>query len=118
MKELFQWVPWFGELAQEVGEGGRKGLVARAKKVDWVGGTCHVLANGEDNADPLTFFYHLASIAGGKAEKRGTIYGSVAEVFGIESDLDHSFDDGFILPTPPAMAVRFNNSGANPDTVR
>ena len=115
MKELFQWVPWFGELAQEVGEGGRKGLVARAKKVDWVGGTCHVLANGEDNADPLTFFYHLASIAGGKAEKRGTIYGSVAEVFGIESDLDHSFDDGFILPTPPAMAVRFNNSGANPE---
>ena len=115
MKELFQWVPWFGELAQEVGEGGRKGLVERAKKVDWAGGTCQVLANGEDRADPLTFFYHLASIAGGKAEKRATVYASVTEVFGIESDLDHSLDAGFILPTPPGMVVRFNNNGGSPE---
>ena len=40
MKELFDWVPWFEELAQKVGEGRRKGLVERAKKVDWAGGKC------------------------------------------------------------------------------
>ena len=114
MKELFQWVPWFEELAKKVGEGRRKGLVERAKKVDWAGGRCAVLAQGEDKADPLTFFYHLASIAGGKAEKRETVYSSVAEVFGIESDLDYSFEDRFILPTPPGFAVMFNNTGADP----
>ena len=113
-KDLFQWVPWFAELAKKVGKGRRKGLVEMAKKVDWAGGRCTVLAQGEENADPLTFFYHLASVAGGKVEKRETIYASVAEVFGIESHLDHSFGDGFILPTPPGFQLMFNNTGADP----
>ena len=112
--ELFQWVPWFGELAEAVAEGRREGLVARAKDVDWAGGTCAVLAEGEDKADPLTFFYHLAAIAGGTAKKRETVYASVAEVFGIESELDYSVGDRFIFPTPPGLQVRFNNSGADP----
>ena len=38
MKELFQWVPWFRELAKAVGEGRREGLVEAAKNVDWAGG--------------------------------------------------------------------------------
>ena len=114
MKELFQWVPWFGELAKEVGEGRKKGLVDRAKKVDWAGLKCAVLEQGEEMADPLTFFYQLASIAGGKAEKRGAVFTSVAEVFGVQSDLDHGFDAGFILPTPPPFTVMFNNTGADP----
>ena len=113
MKEFFQWVPWFGELAKKVGEVRREGLVERAKKVDWAGGKCAVLAEGEEKADPLTFFYHLASIAGGKAEKRETVYASVAKVFGIESELDHSFGGGFILPTPPGFAVMFKHSRAD-----
>ena len=114
MKELFQWVPWFRELARAVGEGRREGLVEQAKMVDWAGKKRAVLAEGEDKADPLTFFYHLASIAGGKAEKRETVYASVAEVFGIESDFDYSRKDGFIFPIPPGLQVRFNNTGANP----
>ena len=114
MKDLFQWVPWFRELAKAVGEGRREGLVERAKMVDWAGMKRAVLAEGEDKADPLTFFYHLASIAGGKPEKRGTVYASVAEVFGIESDFDYSREDGFIFPTPPGLQVRFNNTGADP----
>ncbi len=73
-----------------------------------------MLDQGEDKADPLTFFYHLASIAGGRAEKRETIYASVADVFGIESAFDYSHKDGFIFPTPPALQVLFNNSGADP----
>ena len=114
MKELFQWVPWFRELAKAVREGRQADLVERAKKVDWAGGRCAVLAQGEDKADPLTFFYHLASVAGGKAEKRETVYASVADVFEIESALDYSHKDGFIFPTPPGLQVLFNNSGADP----
>ena len=115
MMELFQWVPWFGELARAVREGRREGLVAGAKKVDWAGMTRAVLAEGEDKADPLTFFYHLASIAGGKAETRETVYAGVAEVFGIKSELDYSVGDRFILPTPPGLVVKFNNTGADPN---
>lgn len=114
MKELFQWVPWFGELATKVAEGRREGLVERAKKVNWAGAKCAVLAQGEERADPLTFFYHLASIAGGKAEKRETVYASIADVFGITSDFDYSLDNRFILPIPPGLQVLFNNSGADP----
>ncbi|MCY4398504.1 MAG: hypothetical protein OXE96_04045 [Gemmatimonadetes bacterium] len=114
MKELFQWVPWFRELAKAVGKGRREGLVEAAKNIDWAGGRCAVLDQGEDKADPLTFFYHLASIAGGRADKRETVYASVAEVFGIESDFDYSRKDGFIFPTPPGLQVLFNNTGADP----
>ena len=114
MKDLFQWVPWFRELAKAVGKGRREGLVERARMVDWAGMKRAVLAEGEDKADPLTFFYHLASIAGGKPEKRETVYASVAEVFGIESDFDYSREDGFIFPIPPGLQVRFNNTAADP----
>ena len=110
MKVLFQWVPWFDELAKRIREGQREYLVEKVKKIDWAGGTIAVLANGENRADPLTFFYHLASIAGGTAEKRMTIYESVADVFGIESPLDYSNDDCFIFPVPPGFNVRFNNN--------
>ena len=108
MKELFQWVPWFGELAKAVGEGRREGLVEAAKNVDWAGGKCVVLAQGEEKADPLTFFYHLGAIA--KSKRRETVYASVAEAFGIESDLDYSLDSGFIFPTPDPRFVMFTNS--------
>ena len=111
--KLFQWVPWFGELVEAVQVGGRAGLVARAKEVDWAGGQCAVLAEGEEKADPLTFFYHLASIAGGKAEKKETVYGSVAKAFGIKSHLDYNVEDGFIFPIPPGHVVKFNTE-ANP----
>ena len=109
MKEFFQWVPWFDELAQKVRECRREGLLERVKKVDWAEGRIAVLEDGENRADPFTFFYHLASIAGGKADRRITIYKSVADVFGIESPLDYSTDECFILPIPPGFAVRFNN---------
>ena len=113
MKEFYQWVPWFDELAKKVREYRREGLVERVKKVDWPEKmTVAVLEDGENRADPLTFFYHLASIAGGVAEKRMVVYESVADVFGIESLLDYSNDESFYFPTPPSFQARFNN---NPD---
>ena len=71
------------------------------------GGKCVVLDQGEELADPLTFFYHLAAIA--KSKRRETVYASVAEAFGIEGDLDYSLDGGFILPTPDPRFVMFKN---------
>ncbi|MCY3676539.1 MAG: AAA family ATPase [Gemmatimonadetes bacterium] len=113
MPELFQWVPWFAELTRKVREGRRDGLVERAKRVDWAGLRCAVLANGEENADPLTFFYHLASIAKGAA-KRKTVYASVAREFGIESYLNYGVSDHFIFPQPDPRGVQFTWTGADP----
>ena len=113
MPELFQWVPWFAELAKKVREGRLDGLVERAKRVDWAGLRCAVLANGEEKADPLTFFYHLASIAKGAA-KRKTVYASVAREFGIESYLNYGVSNHFIFPQPDPRGVQFTWTGADP----
>ena len=114
MRELFDWIPWFEELAVKVGEVRREGLVERAKEVDWAGGRCAVLAQGDEKADPLTFFYHLASIAKGP-EKRKTVYASVAKEFGIESDLDYGFSDSFIFPQGDPRNVEFHDPGDDPN---
>ena len=74
---------------------------------------CAVLANGEEKADPLTFFYHLASIAKGVANRK-TVYASVAREFGIESDLDYGVSDRFIFPQPDPRGVQFTWTGADP----
>lgn len=109
MRELFQWVPWFEELAKKVREVQREGLVERVNQMDWAGKKIAVFSKGENYADPLTFFYHLASIASGKAEVKKTIYKSVADVFGIKSPLDYNKGEYFIFPTPPALAVVFGS---------
>ncbi len=114
MPELFQWVPWFEELAVKVGEVQREGLVERAREVDWAGGRCAVLAQGDEQADPLTFFYHLSSIAKG-ADRRKTVYASVAKEFGIESDLDYGFSDRFMFPQGNPQNVEFHNAGDDPN---
>ena len=114
MKELFDWIPWFEELAVKVGEVRREGLVERAKEVDWARGRCAVLAQGDENADPLTFFYHLASIAKG-AKRRKTVYASVAKEFGIESDLDYGLSDSFLFPQGDPRNVEFHDTGDDPN---
>ena len=112
MRELFDWIPWFEELAVKVGEVRREGLVARAKEVDWAGLRRAVLEQGDEKADPLTFFYHLASI---KGSKRRTVYASVAKEFGIESDLDYGLSDGFIFPQGYPGNVEFHDTGDDPN---
>ena len=112
MKELFDWIPWFEELAVKVAEVRREGLVERAREVDWAGLRRAVLAQGDKGADPLTFFYHLASI---KGPKRRTVYASVAKEFGIEIDLDYGFNDGFIFPTGDPRNIEFHDTGDDPN---
>ncbi len=113
MSELFQWVPWFEELAARVGEVRREGLIERAREVNWAGGRCAVLAQGDEKADPLTFFYHLSSIARG-AERTKTVYASVAQQFEIETDLDYG-SDSFIFPQGNPLNVEFHDTGDDPN---
>ena len=72
-----------------------------------------MLSEGEDRADPLTFFYHLAAIARGP-ERRQRVYASVAKEFGIESDVDYGLNDSFIFPQGDPRFVKFNHTGADP----
>ena len=55
MKEIYDWVPWYQELAKNVAEGGRRELIEKAKLVAWkdAGETPPLLRHGEDNIDPL-----------------------------------------------------------------
>ena len=62
MKEIYGWVPWFGELAGKIAEGGETYLAEAAKKVKWRndGKVQPLLRYGDENIDPFSFFYSLA----------------------------------------------------------
>ena len=85
MKEMFDWVPWFNELAKKIAGGGQRYLDDRAREVDWHGES--PLPNA-DAIDPL-FFITVVANESGKAESRSRVFASLAEVFEIhplESD--------------------------------
>ena len=85
MKEMFDWVPWFNELAKKIAGGGQQYLDDRAREVDWHGES--PLPNA-DAIDPL-FFITVVANESGKAESRSRVFASLAEVFEIhplESD--------------------------------
>ncbi|MCY4559738.1 MAG: AAA family ATPase [Chloroflexi bacterium] len=79
MKEMFDWVPWFNELASKIAGGGRKYLDDRAKEVNWQGGS--PLTN-VDVLNPLLFITVVANESQ-KAESRERVFASLAEVFEI-----------------------------------
>ena len=60
MKEIYDWVPWFRELAKNIAEGGEQYLVDKAKDVNWAKGRA-LLEFGDEGIDPFSFFYFLAS---------------------------------------------------------
>ena len=85
MKEMFDWVPWFNELAKKIAGGGQQYLDDRAREVDWHGES--PLPSAEA-IDPL-FFITVVANESGKAESRSRVFASLAEVFEIhplESD--------------------------------
>lgn len=104
MKEIYDWVPWFKELAEKIAEGGEQYLIERVKRVPW---------GGDDkepsllrNINPLSFFYTLASRSS-SLESRRRIYPSIASAFAMSRELDPDLDDAFIFPTPPALTALF-----------
>ena len=106
------WAHWFRELAQKIAEGGEQYLIDRAKKVAWQDDASspqpyHLLRYGDENIDPLSFFYTLASRSR-RGKTREPLYASVAEAFDMKRM--PSFDHRFILPTPHKNML-FHNAG-------
>lgn len=104
MKEIYDWVPWFKELAEKIAKGDEQYLIERVKRVPW----------GDDgkeppllrNIDPLSFFYTLASRSAHSASRK-RIYPSIASAFSMSRELDPDLDNAFIFPTPPAVNTLF-----------
>ena len=109
MKEIFDWVPWFQELASRIGEGGRQTLAEKARKVDWGLSDPSLLKYGDENIDPFSFFYFLAYR--GRASSRRKVYPSVANVFEIQTSIDYDYEAGFIFPTTLPLSLLFHDKG-------
>ncbi len=102
MKEIYDWVPWFQELAGKIEEGGETYLIEKARQVEW-GEDPPLLRYGDEGIDPFSFFYFLASK--NTKNQRQPVYDSVSDVFDIESSLPDT-DNGvyYIFPTPQSNA--------------
>ena len=113
MKEIYDWVPWFRELARNIAEGGEAFLIDRAKKVPW-GENQALLQYGDAAIDPFSFFYFLASKAKGKQLK--SVYENVGRVFELECPLaDADVDDSYIFPTPSFKLLFHDGENFNGD---
>ena len=75
MKEIYEWVPWFTELAHRIADGGPKYLSDRAKKVEWRHdqNLQGLLNYGDENIDPFSFFYTVASKGAHYASRKNNI---------------------------------------------
>ena len=109
MKEIFDWVPWFQELASKINEGGRQTLAEKAREMDWGQRDPALLKFGDENIDPFSFIYYLAALNSVKNWK--TVYPEIANVFGIKTRIDYERAEIFYYPTPRAYNVLFHNRG-------
>ena len=98
MKEDYMWVPWFSELARRISENGEAYLIKKSKEVNWVKDEPALFAFGDENIDPFSFFYFLASK--NTRNQRKIVFGSVHEVF----EMEEKRPDIVNIPTP-----RFNH---------
>lgn len=119
MREIYDWVPWFRELAKKIEAEDEAYLIEKAKQVDW-GNNPSLLNYGDENIDPFSFFYFLAQK--NTKKQRIPVYRSVKEVFEISHQL-HDADGSEVLgiptPTPPSAALFFHaqQKSFNPDAL-
>ena len=106
MKEIFDWVAWFQELASKIKGGGPGNLAEKARKVDWGPTDPPLLKFGDENIDPFSFFYYLA--ARNSQDNWKTVYRSVAEVFEKQVSIDSPPEEGFYFPTGRANNTLFH----------
>ncbi len=114
MKEIYEWVPWFKELSQKIADGGERYLAEKARKVKWKddGTESALLKHGDENIDPFSFFYTLASQNTSNSRKR--IYPSITsefDLFDLSQKVDLDWEDGFIIPKPPSINPLFHKHG-------
>ena len=113
MKEIYDWVSWFRELAGEILKAGETGLITQARQVDWgdKGDKPAALLNyGDPGIDPFSFMYFLAQK--NTTNQRPRVYPSVAKCFGLKSplpDLDNG--DFYTFPSPPPHAAALFHNG-------
>ena len=82
MKEDYMWVPWFSELARKISENEEAYLIEKSKVVNWINDEPALLAYGDENIDPFSFFYFLASK--NTRHQQEPVFSSVHEVFEME----------------------------------
>lgn len=111
MKEIYDWVPWFRELARRIAAGHESDLARSARAVQWKEehSSVPLLNYGDDNIDPFSFFYALSAGCGTK--RRMKIFQSISSVFGIRSALPVDSDDALIFPWGNHFNTLFHTRG-------
>ena len=67
---------------------------------------------GDENIDPFSFFYTLGSKSWPTSRKR--VHPEITRQFGLESETDVGFDDGFYFPTPFTNFLYHRQRKGNP----
>jgi len=115
MKEIYDWVPWFSQLAQKIAEKDNKYLIEKAKNINWKEeGTQGLLNYGDNNIDPFSFVYTIASY--NTDNSRDRVYSSVTEVFELAEIPSLESEHAFTFPTPIPRNLLFHGNGeGNPE---
>ncbi len=110
MKEIYDWIPWFSNLAEAVENGGQDDLIRKVKQVNWGIDEEFLLRYGDENIDPFSFFYSLAYR--NTRKYRPIVYPSVNSVFNLTESLP-PFDrsTSWLFPTPHGKTSRLFHSG-------
>ena len=97
MKEIYDWVQWFPELAKKIAEGGEAYLIEKARQVEWEGNDPPLLQHGDEGIDPFSFFYFLAPKSTKNQQER--VYNSVSREFEIKIPLPAMrIEDYYLFP--------------------
>ena len=122
MKEIYDWVPWFRNLARRIAEDGPESLIERAKRVQWREDGREprreppLLMYGDENIDPFSFFYYLAG-HNSSAKTRARVYPSIAKHFQVPNPQHLDRDEAFGFPTPNLVNVLFHGEGRGNPTL-
>ena len=112
MKDVYAWIPWFGEICGKIAEGDEAELAQRARRLRWKndGNDSPLLMYGEDNIDPFSFLYTLATgckHAGG----RRRLCASVGRVFELATEMPVEVEEAFIFPMGVPQNALFHDGG-------
>ena len=113
MKNMYDWVPWFGELAKRVAEMDGPDLMHRAGQVRWKadGSPPPLMGLGDEQMDPFSFFYTLATYCSGREDSRREVCQSVNEAFEFETLMAIDSDEAFIFPRGVPQNTLFHEEG-------
>ena len=122
MKEIYDWVPWFTELARKIANSKEQDVIACAKQVRWnkEGKPPQLMSQGDAYFDPFSLVYYIAARSK-FAVSRKQIYPSISKAFEVSELGNLDSEDNFIFPTGDLRNALFNDvankgpSASNPD---